>query len=32
MGDGMVSPYMTSWEGVEDYQCQAGMQDVFRWC
>ena len=21
MGDGMVSLYMTSWEGVQDYQC-----------
>jgi hypothetical protein len=31
MGDGMVSLYMTSWEGVEDYQCQPFMQDVFRW-
>ena len=31
MGDGMVSLYMTSWEGVQDYQCQAFMQDVFRW-
>jgi hypothetical protein len=31
MGDGMVSLYMTSWEGVQDYQCQDFMQDVFRW-
>lgn len=31
MGDGMVSLYMTSWEGVKDYQCQEFMQDVFRW-
>lgn len=31
MGDGMVSLYMTSWEGVNDYQCQQFMQDVFRW-
>jgi hypothetical protein len=31
MGDGMVSLYMTSWEGVQDYQCQEFMQDVFRW-
>jgi hypothetical protein len=31
MGDGMVSLYMTSWQGVEDYQCQEFMQDVFRW-
>ena len=26
MGDGMVSLYMTSWEGVHDYQCQEFMQ------
>ena len=26
MGDGMVSLYMTSWEGVQDYQCQEFMQ------
>ncbi len=31
MGDGMVSLYMTSWEGVDDYQCQEFMQDAFRW-
>lgn len=31
MGDGMASLYMTSWEGVRDYQCQEFMQDVFRW-
>jgi hypothetical protein len=31
MGDGMTSLYMTSWEGVNDYQCQQFMQDVFRW-
>ena len=31
MGDGMVSLYMTSWEGVQDYQCQEFMQQVFRW-
>jgi hypothetical protein len=31
MGDGMVSLYMTSWEGVQDYQCQEFMKDVFRW-
>lgn len=31
MGDGMTSLYMTSWEGVKDYQCQEFMQDVFRW-
>ena len=26
MGDGMVSLYMTSWEGFQDYQCQEFMQ------
>jgi hypothetical protein len=31
MGDAMVSLYMTSWEGVQDYQCQEFMQEVFRW-
>ena len=31
MGDGMVSLYMTSWEGVHDYQCQEFMRDAFRW-
>ena len=31
MGDGMVSLYMTSWEGVDDYQCQEFMQSAFRW-
>jgi hypothetical protein len=31
MGDGMVSLYMTSWQGVQDYQCQEFMQEVFRW-
>jgi hypothetical protein len=31
MGDGMVSLYMTSWEGVQDYQCQEFMQAVLRW-
>jgi hypothetical protein len=31
MGDGMVSLYMTSWQGVQDYQCQAFMQAAFRW-
>ena len=31
MGDGMVSLYMTNWEGVQDYQCQEFMQAVFRW-
>jgi hypothetical protein len=31
MGDGMVSLYMTSWQGVTDYQCSGFMEDVFRW-
>jgi hypothetical protein len=31
MGDGMVSLYMTSWEGVSDYQCQEFMRAVFQW-
>jgi hypothetical protein len=31
MGDGMVSLYMSSWEGVQDYQCQEFMQAAFRW-
>lgn len=31
MGDGMLSLYMTSWDGVDGYQCQEFMQDVFRW-
>lgn len=31
MGDGMVSLYMTSWQGVNDYQCQEFMQNVFQW-
>lgn len=31
MGDGMVSLYMTSWEGVQDYQCQEFVQAAFRW-
>lgn len=31
MGDGMTSLYMTSWEGVKDYQCQEFMQAAFRW-
>jgi hypothetical protein len=29
MGDGMVSLYMTGWEGVQDYQCQKFMQAAF---
>ncbi len=31
MGDGMVSLYMTSWEGVTDYQCSQFMHDAFAW-
>jgi hypothetical protein len=31
MGDGMVSLYMTSWEGVNDYQCGELMRDAFKW-
>lgn len=31
MGDGMVSLYTTSWQGVNDYQCSEFMHDVFQW-
>ena len=31
MGDAMTSLYMTSWKGGKDYQCQAFMQDIFKW-
>lgn len=31
MGDGMVSLYMTSWDGVDDYQCREFMHEVFAW-
>ena len=31
MGEGMVSLYMTSWEGVNDYQCSRFMGEVFAW-
>lgn len=31
MGDGMASLYMTSWEGVNNYQCSEFMHDVFAW-
>jgi hypothetical protein len=31
MGDGMVSLYMTSWEGVDNYQCSQFMHDAFAW-
>ena len=31
MGDGMVSLYMTSWQGVSDYQCAGFMGEVIGW-
>lgn len=31
MADGMVSLYMTSWEGVNNYQCSEFMYDSFGW-
>jgi predicted RNA-binding protein with PUA-like domain len=31
MGDGMPSLYMTSWEGVNNYQCATFMHDVIAW-
>lgn len=31
MGEGMVSLYMTEWQGVKDYQCAAFMGDVIGW-
>ena len=31
MGEGMVSLYMTSWQGVNDYQCAPFMEDVIGW-
>ena len=31
MGEGMVSLYMTSWEGVNNYQCSEFMHDAFAW-
>jgi len=31
MGDGMTSLYMTSWKGVNDYQCAEFMHEVFKW-
>lgn len=31
MGEGMVSLYMTSWQGVEGYQCAGFMEDVIGW-
>ena len=32
MGEGMVSLYMTSWQGVTGYQCAGFMEDVIGWC
>lgn len=31
MGDGMTSLYMTSWNGVDDYQCHEFMHHVLQW-
>ena len=31
MGEGMVSLYMTSWQGVTNYECARFMGDVFSW-
>jgi hypothetical protein len=31
MGEGMVSLYMTSWQGVNNYECSPFMEDVFGW-
>lgn len=31
MGDGMVSLYMTSWQGVTDYQCAGFMDEMIGW-
>jgi hypothetical protein len=31
MGEGMVSLYMTSWQGVTGYQCSSFMEDVIGW-
>ncbi len=31
MGEGMVSLYMTSWQGVNNYQCAGFMGDVVGW-
>lgn len=31
MGDGMVSLYMTSWKGINDFQCSEFMHDTFKW-
>jgi hypothetical protein len=31
MGDGMTSLYMTSWKGINDYQCAEFMHETFKW-
>ncbi|HVO74064.1 MAG TPA: hypothetical protein VMT35_08580 [Ignavibacteriaceae bacterium] len=31
MGDGMTSLYMTSWKGVNDFQCSEFMNDILHW-
>jgi hypothetical protein len=31
MGEGMVSLYMTSWQGVTDYQCAGFMDETIGW-
>jgi hypothetical protein len=31
MGEGMASLYMTSWQGITDYQCAGFMDDVVGW-
>jgi hypothetical protein len=31
MGDGMASLYMNSWEGVDDYQTEAFMEEALAW-
>jgi hypothetical protein len=31
MGEGMVSLYMTSWQGVTDYQCAGFMDETIAW-
>ncbi|MEO8475145.1 MAG: hypothetical protein ABI477_23280 [Chryseolinea sp.] len=31
MGDGMISLYMTEWQGVKDYQCSEFMHESFAW-
>jgi hypothetical protein len=31
MGEGMASLYMTSWQGVTDYQCAGFMDDMIAW-